>query len=381
MDMRRLLPLLVLLAVPFPSAAHADGCPPSTCGTTSVAPPGSSLAFVFQNGRQGLLSVYDLRTGRKRFDLPSGMLSADGRVFVSAVQGQHKTRFVRYDTRTGRGRPLRTVPGSWSVVGVSADGRRIARFKFRKRARATVFTLDGPRRSESVRLPGTYELESFSQNGRRLFLVHWHRSGGYDLQQYDRGSARLSPTRLDEPDEKMTGLAMTAVETRDGSWLYTLYVKPDGGTFVHALDLRTGLAHCIDLPLRGDLTWAGATALTLSPDERRLYLASPLAGSVTTVDLDALDVSSTARFRAVPTGNYLYGVGPSAAVSPNGRMLAFVSAHGLWLMDTAYGVVRGPTLVRERMLGVGFTAGGRHVVAIGARNSSFFDAATGLPVR
>ena len=104
---------------------------------------------------------------------------------------------------------------------------------------------------------------------------------------------------------------------------YTLYVKPDGGTFVHALDLRTGLAHCIDLPLRGDLTWAGATALTLSPDERRLYLASPLAGSVTTVDLDALDVSSTARFRAVPTGNYLYGVGPSAAVTPNGRMLAF----------------------------------------------------------
>ncbi len=102
---------------------------------------------------------------------------------------------------------------------------------------------------------------------------------------------------------------------------------------------------------------------------------------MTTVDLDALDVSSTARFRAVPTGNYLYGVGPSAAVSPNGRMLAFVSAHGLWLMDTAYGVVRGPTRVRERVLGVGFTAGGRRVVAIGARHSSFFEAATGLPVR
>jgi hypothetical protein len=367
----------VLLAIPFASVAHADGCPPSTCGTTSVAPPGSNFAFVFQNGRQGLLSVYDLQTGHKRFDLPNGMLSADGRVFVSAGQRHGQTRFVRYDIGTGRGQAIRTVRGDWSVVGVSADGRRIARFKFRKHPRGTMFTLDGPQRSQSVRLRGNYELESFSQDGRRLFLVHWHRSGGYDLQQYDRRRDRLSPTRLDEPDEKMTGTAMTAVETRDGSRLLTLYAKPDGGTFVHALDLRTGLAHCIDLPLRADLTWVGATALTLSRDERRLYVASPLAGSVTTVDLDALDVSSTARFRAVPTGNYLYGVGPSAAVSPNGRMLAFVSAHGLWLMDTAYGVVRDPIWVRERVLGVGFTAAGRRVVAIGAKHSSFFDSATG----
>jgi len=375
--MRRLLPLLVLLAIPFPSAAHADGCPPSTCGTTSVAPAGSNLAFVFPSGRQGPLWVYDLRTGRKRFAFPSGMLSADGRVFVSAVQRHRKTRFVRYETRTGRGQALRTVPGVWSVVGVSADGRRIARFKFRKRARATVLTLDEPGRSSSVRLPGTYELESFSQNGRRLFLVHWHRSGSYDLQQYDRGSARLSPTRLDEPNEKMNGQAESAVETRDGSWLYTLYWKLDGGTFVHALNLRTGLAHCIDLPLRGDFATVGATALTLSPDERRLYLTSPIVGSVSTVDLDSLEVSTTARFRAVPDDRYLYGIGPSGAISPNGRMLAFVTAHRLWLMDTAFGLVRGPARIREVVHGVGFAPDGRRVVVIGARHSFDFDATSG----
>ena len=309
--MRRLLPLLVLLAIPFPSAALADGCPPSTCGTTSVAPVGSKLAFVFPSGRQGPLQAYDLRTGHKRFVLPSGMLSADGRVFVSAVQRHRKTRFVRYETRTGRGQALRTVPGVWGVVGVSADGRRIARFKFRKRVRATVLTLDEPGRSSSVRLPGAYELESFSQDGRRLFLVHWHRSGSYDLQQYDRSSGRLSPTRIDEPDEKMSGQAMGAVETRDGSWLYTLYGKLDGGTFVHALDLRTGIAHCVDLPLHGVLSTTAATALALSPDERRLYLANPIAGTVTRVDLGNFDVSSTARFRPMP-----------AATSPTGSARA-----------------------------------------------------------
>ena len=379
--MRRLLPLLALLAIPFPSAALADGCPPSTCGTTSVAPPGSNLAFVFPSGRQGPLWVYDLRTGHKRFALPSGMLSADGRVFVSAVQTHRKTRFVRYDTRTGRGQALRTVPGVWSVVGVSADGRRIARFKFRKRARATILTLDDPGRSGSVRLLGAYELESFSQNGRRLFLVHWHRSGSYDLQQYDRGSARLSPTRLDEPDEKMSGQAMGAVETLDGSWLYTLYGKPDGGTFVHALDLRTGIAHCIDLPLHGVLSTTAATALALSPDERRLYLANPIAGAVTSVDLGNFDVSSTARFRPMPAGGFTYGIGPSAAVSRNGRMLAFVTAHTLWLVDTAFGRVLGPTPIRNRVLGVGFESSGRRVLVINPRGRSVFDAATGERVR
>ena len=103
------------------------------------------------------------------------------------------TRFVRYDTRTGRGRRIRTAPGFWNVVGISADGRRIARFKFRKGARATIFTLDDPERSGTVRLPGTFQLDSLSQDGRRLFLVHWNHTGRYDLQQYDRANRTLGP--------------------------------------------------------------------------------------------------------------------------------------------------------------------------------------------
>jgi hypothetical protein len=378
--MKRLLPFLVLAVIPFPAAAQADGCPPSECGTTSFAPAGSTL-FLFPRGRQGPLHVYDLRSGIRRFVLPPGMLSADGRAFVSAVHVKGGTRLLRFDPGTGSARALRTVPGVWSIVGVSASGRRIARFRFRKHAKGTTLTLDEHGRSQSIHFPGTYELESFSPDGRRLFLIHWHRTGSYDLQQYDRASARLSPTRLDEPDEKMEGQAQGAVEKRDGFWLYTLYWKVNGETFVHALDLRSGLAHCIDLPLRGDLVSVSASALALSPDERQLYIASPLAGRVTTVDLNTLAVTSTARFRPVPQGNFVFGTGPSAAISPNGRMLAFVTLHKLWLMDTAYGLVRSPVRVGRSILGVGFAPGGRRVVAINPRRSSFFDAATGVHVR
>src|SRR5947207_13236429 len=113
--MRRLLPRLVLAFVPTASLAHADGCPASECGTTSVAPPGSSLVFVRPSGRQGPLQAYDLRTGVRRFALPSGMLAADGRSYAAAVRVKGGTRIMRFDTRNGRAGALRTLPGSWHV--------------------------------------------------------------------------------------------------------------------------------------------------------------------------------------------------------------------------------------------------------------------------
>jgi len=374
--MRRLLPLLALVLISMPANAHGDGCPPASCGTTSVAPPGSKLAFVFPNGRQGPLWAYDLSSGRRRFVLPSGMLSADGKVFVSAVQAGRATRFVRYDTRTGHGRLLRTARGIWNVAGISADGRRIVRFKFRNRARATIFTLDDPGRSGSVRLPGTFQLDSLSQDGRRLFLVHWNHTGGYDLQQYDRATRRRTPTRLAEPDEKMTGQATSAVATRDGHWQLTLYVKSNRHTFVHALDLRTGVAHCIDLPLLADLTTVGA--LALSPDQTTLYIAGGYMGRVATVDLSTLSLTHVVRFRA-PTGYEVdIAIGPTAAVTANGRMLAFSAGRFVWLYDTAFGVVRAERRFDHSILGVGFAPDGRRLLVVPQNGPTvFLDAATG----
>jgi len=366
----------VLLAIPFASVAHADGCPPASCGTTSVAPPGSNLAFVFPNGRQGPLWAYDLNSGRKRFVLPSGKFSADGRVFVAAVQDGRTMRFIRYDTRTGRGRLLRTARGYWNVVGISADGRRIARWKFGASERKTIFTLDDPRGTASVRLPGTFQLDALSPDGRRLFLVHWNRTGGYDLQQYDRTTGRRSPTRLADPEEKMTGQATSAVATRDGHWQLTLYVETNRHTFIHALDLRTGLAHCIDLPLLMDPMTAGA--LALSPDQRTLYVADGSAGNVATIDLSTLSVTRVVHFR-VPTRRVVDGmIGPTAAVTPNGRMLAFSTGTFVWLYDTAFGVVRPVTTFGHSVLGLGFRPDGRRLLVVQRHGPTvFLDAATG----
>ena len=340
-----------------------------------MAPPGGGMLFVRPSGHQGPLHGFDLTTDTRRFTLPSGALSADGRTFVASAPAKApRTTVAHFDALTGRLERAWSVPGRWTVAGVSADGSR--HILVRQTRRTTEIRVGRWRQL----LRGNFEVEAMSPEKSRLFLVHW-RKRGYDLQQLDLSSRRLSPTRLDEPDEKMSGTAMNAVATRDGRWLLTLYAKTDGSSFVHALDLRIGIAHCVDLPLTGDFATAMAAAMALSPDEQRLFLASPLLGRVTTVDMRSLEVTRVTRFRPVDAMAYTFGIGPSAATSPNGRMLAFVTARKLWLVDTAYGVVRGPRDLRRYILGVGFSPDGRQAIAVTAHGRVVFDAATGERIR
>jgi hypothetical protein len=378
--MRRLLPLLPLLLLSVPTVARADGCPPSLCGTTSITPPGSRVTLIRPSGQQGPAEGYDLVTGERRFTLTFGVLAADGRTFVSSRIVRKRAVFLeRHDARTGRLRTRLRVPNRY-VSAASADGRHVALVKYRKRG-ITVAVADRAIRFEKY-LRGNWEVEAISPDGSRIFLIHWNRTGGYTLENLDVHTGRLRPTALDEPDEKMSGFAQGAVATRDGRWLLTLYLMADSSTFVHALDLRTGLAHCIDLPLRGAGSTVGATALTLSPDERRLYLASPFLGRVTTVDLRALRVSRVVRFPRLPAAQLNISVGPSAAVTPNGRMLAFSGTDRAWLYDTAFGVVHRPVRTLWEIRGIGFGPGGRHLMTLGeGGQAAKFDAATGRRLR
>jgi WD40 repeat protein len=384
-SMRRLLPLLLLVLIPGPATALADGCPPSSCGTTSVAPAGSRVTLIRSGGQQGTAEGFDLTTGARRFALPRGVLAANGRAFVSArilkiAHGAMRTIVARYDARTGQLRSRTALAGEWHVGGVSADARRIALVKYRKHS-VVVALADTAVRFQRA-LHGNWEVEALSPNGSRLFLIHWNNTGGYTLENVDTRSGRLSPTRLDEADEKMSGFAQTAVATHDGRWLLTLYLKAGGSTFLHALNLQTGLAHCIDLPLHGAGSTVGETALALSPDERRLYLASPFLGHVTTVDLVALRVSRDIGFPRLPDSQLDISIGPSTAVTPNGRMLAFSGTDRAWLYDTAFGVVRKPVRTIWEIRGIGFGPDGRRLMTLGvAGQARAFDAATGDPVR
>lgn len=367
--MKRLLPLLVLIVIPAPSIALADGCPPSTCGITSSTIPGSPVLYV--RAPVGTLQAYDLERGTRTFSLPRGSLSADGRTFVAAARTKAgRTTVARLDARTGKPQRAWSLRGRWEVGGVTADGERFAAVRHTRRA--TILRVGAKR----TVLHGWRDVEALSPNGRRLYLVHWGRNN-YVLEQLDLASGRLAPTRLADPEEKMIGLPSTAVATRDGHWLFTLYWKGDGEeNFIHALDLRNGVAHCIDLPLDGDYFPLATSALALSPDEKTLYMASPYLGRVTTVDLDKLEVTRVVRFAGLPASSLNMTVGPSAGVTPNGRMLAFSGGRSVWRYDTAYGIVKRPVRLGAPVSGVGFRPDGRRLLVLSRRGDPvFLDAA------
>jgi hypothetical protein len=381
----------LLLAFPFllPAFAHADGCPPTTCGTSSAAVPGSRTLALRPNGSSGPLVGYNLVTGAKRFTLPPGLLSADGTRFFVTTPAALQTRFAHYDGSTGALRSVSSISGKWSLGGISPTGRWLLAMRYSRNS-TSLALVDGLRGAVrgTVTLRGNNQVETVSPDGRRLFLVHYRRAG-YDLRQYDFAARQLQATRLAEPDEKMSGTAWGGVATRDGRWLLTLYLKPDSTAFVHALDLRKGIAHCIDLPEAGNgFAELGSFALTLSPDERTLYMANSLLGVVNAIDLVKLRVARTVQFPPQVSG-VQFGIGPNAAVSANGRMVYFSGGRFLWAYDTAYGKVRGPYAVaplnrgfQVSVAGLGFAPGGRRVVAIRSDGPvARFDAATGKKLR
>ena len=268
--MRRLLPLLVLLPIPFASAAHADGCPPANCGTTSVAPPGSKLVFVFPNGRQGPLWAYDLGTGRKRFVLPSGMLSADGKVFVSAVQARQ--RHTLRPLRHANGPRAADTNGSGILERCRNLGRRSQDRPFQVPERCAGDDLHAGRpgtvghRSPPWHVPARFPLAGRASSLPRPLEPHGPLRPPAVRprdQTSDPDSARRAGREDDRPSNQRGG---------DAGWplaAHPLRQEQTGTRFVHALDLRTGVAHCIDLPLLADLTTRlTALALVARPSAR-----------------------------------------------------------------------------------------------------------------
>jgi hypothetical protein len=91
--MRRVLLLLLFVLIPGPAGALADGCPPSSCGTTSVAPAGSPVTLIRSGGQQGTAVGYDL-TLRVR-------AASRSRVAFSRRTGGHSSRLASSRSRVG----------------------------------------------------------------------------------------------------------------------------------------------------------------------------------------------------------------------------------------------------------------------------------------
>jgi hypothetical protein len=147
---------------------------------------------------------------------------------------------------------------SGSGQGLSGDGRTLVLESLGgPYVSPSKFLVVDARRLKALRtivLHGTFSFDALSPDGSRMYLIQFKSArdlNHYIVREYDMRTNRLLPGKIadrSEDEQTMAGSAVTRTTSANGRWVYTLYQKPSGEPFVHALDTVGSAAYCIDLP-------------------------------------------------------------------------------------------------------------------------------------
>jgi hypothetical protein len=286
----------------------------------------------------------------------SGVTNMAGDVLYATVQLERGTTVLRVETGTGRldrsrfmrqpvGIPVVAADGSAS--GLSADGQTLVlmRPESSPRPDTTAFVVLDPEslgEREELRLDGFFSFDGISPDGRLLYLIRYtdpRDPGAYQVRVYDLEQDRLLPDPIvdpDEPEEAMTGWALTRAVSPDGRWAYTLYdsLHRHHPPFIHALDTEDATAQCIDLDaLSGDHGHLWRMQLEPSPDGTTLAVTDR-GESVLSVDLATFEVTeATGEDAAASPGS---GEPPYPAIAASALVIAalFMVGRHRWRNGT-----------------------------------------------
>jgi hypothetical protein len=177
------------------------------------------------------------------------------------------TELLAISTRDGTELNQLGLVGEWGLPytsagaeGLSHDGKTLVLADSQAGfVSPSTFLVVNPRRMKLVRtimLRGYFSFDALSPNGSRIYLIQYTHGASQDLTHYivrgyDLRRNRLMPGRIvdrSEHEESMAGSPVTRTTSADGRWVYTLYQKPSGEQFIHALDTVGVAAYCVDLP-------------------------------------------------------------------------------------------------------------------------------------
>jgi MYXO-CTERM domain-containing protein len=228
---------------------------------------------------------------------------------------RHRTLVERID-RHGFVQLYRIIRGSYGVAAAATDGSTtgwsadrhtlvLPQYTTIYPPKSTRFVVLDPHRLRVLRrftLEGFYTVDAISPAGDWLYLIHYMSPRNllrYEVRAYDLVHRRLLAKPVvdpREPDEKMVGIAQTRRYSAGGRWAYTLYQRPSGAPFVHALDTANQTAFCIDLPDAGTGT---QLQFSLGPGGRTLRYG--VGGRVLAlIDTRTFEVSRPAAPRPHP---------------------------------------------------------------------------------
>jgi hypothetical protein len=233
--MRRTLVFMTVLAATWTAMAAADGGGPS---------PGESYGSPGVVGSKGTIRYVTVPAGRGT--LLEAVAVRDGTVLRwRYLRGSFGIPLVAFDNTGG---------------GLARFGRRLVLVSHQSAELTRIAVVDRNtfRAKAHFRLPGRWAYDALSPTGSLLYLIQYRGSPtqaaagqSYAVRALNLNTRRLYASAIvdrREPEEKMTGMPLTRVESRDGAWAYTFYSRTSKGPFVHALDTVHRRAFCIDVP-------------------------------------------------------------------------------------------------------------------------------------
>jgi hypothetical protein len=212
-------------------------------------------------------------------------------------------RVLRYATIRGAfGIPLVAFDGT--AEGISSDGKTLVLADVGARpdeTRFAVLSTKTLRLRKAVTLPGLWAYDALSPNGRTLYATQYLGTGAnarYNVRSVSLVTGEpVGGAIIDrrEPDEEMNGSPWARTRSANGAWAYTLYAKPNGTGFVHALDTAKRRAFCVDLPWRTSVQRLAAVRLSLADGGRSLELAKRGGNRLAVVDTTTFKVTAYAK--------------------------------------------------------------------------------------
>lgn len=271
------LTLSAAAAASVAGGAAGDGGPSPgiSLGGNGVTGPGGRLRYVAVSTDRGTL-VESIRV-------------SDGHVLHwKEIGGFFGVPLVTYDGATGGlSHDLRTLVLE-SYVG-PASGSTVSRF--------AVLDTRQFRVRRTITLRGSYAFDALAPDGSTLYVIQYTSSqdaNRYRVRAYDLDRGRLLAGAVvdkREPAEAMQGAPMTRVTSSDGRWVYTLYTRPSGGPFIHALDAQQRAAVCIDLPWK-NVAPGALQGVRMAISGHGIVLTQPAVGRLATVDTRTFSVRS-----------------------------------------------------------------------------------------
>jgi hypothetical protein len=254
-------------------AADGGPSPGAVVGWDGVRAPSGEVRYVALPGGPAMTTVAVVRVNGGRV------------VHYRSVRGVFGVPQVAFDGTAG---------------GLSANGRRLVlastagsggnstSFAVLTRTLGLVNT---------IRLRGVWSFDAISPDGATIYAIEYRTAAvgqaSYRVRAIDASTGRVRAGAIvDKSDpEVMRGSPVSRAEA-DGM-AYTLYARPNGTAFVHALDTRHATAACIDLPWRNSENAIWAVRLVI--DGGSLRLKQHGVGTLARVDLPSLRVESFRR--------------------------------------------------------------------------------------